>query len=239
MFWIVAALSSMFAGTWLMQWSEYIGVQCPAESGSGDACFSASGLVRISLTLALFQFVIFSIVLMRNDAAAVIHDGWWGLKFIMVGCLFVGSMWVPNEPFVIQYMKFARVVSIVYLSYQAILMLIVAFVINNTLVQNVSNYGDGRATSCPGLILILIFIAFTGSNLALIIFQFKKFSGCSSNVWIMSITCLLAVLMYGIVFLRTRADASILTSSIILSYFLYLQWSAMSQHSDPVCNPFS
>lgn len=159
---------------------------------------------------------------MRNDAAAVIHDGWWGLKFIMVGCLFAGSMWVPNEPFIIQYMRFARIASIFYLSYQAILMLIVAFVVNNTLVFNVSNYGDGRAMSCPGIILILVFLTFAGSNLALIIFQFKEFSGCSSNIWIMSITCLIAVIMYGIVFLRTRPDASILTSSIILSYFLYL-----------------
>jgi hypothetical protein len=49
-------------------------------------------------------------------------------------------------------------------------MLIVAFVVNNTLVYNVSNYGDGRATSCPGLILILVFVSFTGSNLALVIF---------------------------------------------------------------------
>jgi hypothetical protein len=29
LFWILAALSSMFAGTWLMQWSEYIGIECP------------------------------------------------------------------------------------------------------------------------------------------------------------------------------------------------------------------
>jgi len=44
----------MFAGDWLMQWSLYIGIECPKESGSGDACFSASGLVRISLVLAVF-----------------------------------------------------------------------------------------------------------------------------------------------------------------------------------------
>ena len=159
---------------------------------------------------------------MRNDAAAVSHDGWWGLKFIIVGCLFVGSMWVPNEPYIVQYMKFSRFLSIIFLSYQAVLMLIVAFVINSTLVSNVSNYGDGRATSCPGLVLITIFLVFTIGNFALVIFQFRKFSGCSQNVWIMSITCIIAVVMYGIVFFRTRPDASILTSSLTLSYFLYL-----------------
>lgn len=107
----------MFAGTWLMQWSNFIGVQCPVESGSGDACFSASGLVRISLSLAVFQLVIFVIVIMRNDTAAVIHDGWWGLKFILVGFMFAGSMWVPNWPYILWYMRFARIISVIYLSY--------------------------------------------------------------------------------------------------------------------------
>lgn len=107
----------MFAGTWLVQWSEYVGIECPASSGSGDACFSASGLVRISLSLAAFQFVILCVVLFRNDAAAVIHDGWWGLKFFIVGGLFVGSMWIPNYPLIIGYMKFARIFSVIFLGY--------------------------------------------------------------------------------------------------------------------------
>jgi hypothetical protein len=44
--------------------------------------------------------------------------------------LFVGSMWIPNTPVIIGYMKFARIVSVFYLSYQGMLMLIVAYVIN-------------------------------------------------------------------------------------------------------------
>lgn len=44
--------------------------------------------------------------------------------------------------------------------------------------------------------------------------------------------------MYGLVFLRTRSDASIFTSSLVLTYCLYLQWNALS--SSPVlgCNPY-
>jgi len=67
-------------------------------------------------------------------------------------------------------MKFSRIVSVVFLSYQAVLMLIVAFVINQTLVSNVSNYGDGRATSCAGIVLIMIFLVFTVGNVALVVF---------------------------------------------------------------------
>lgn len=101
-------------------------------------------------------------------------------------------------------------------------MLIVAYAINKTLVHNVNNYGESSATSCPGIILIGTFLLFTGVNVFLIVFQFMKFGGCSSNIWIMVTTCVIAVFMYGIVFVRTRPDASILTSSLVLSYFLYL-----------------
>jgi hypothetical protein len=37
--------------------------------------------------------------------------------------------------------------------------------------------------------------------------------------------------MYALIFLKTRKDASILTSSIASLYCLYLQWTAMSSDS--------
>lgn len=55
----------------------------------------------------------------------------------------------------------------------------------------------------------------------------------------MVITCIVAAIMYGIVFIRTRADASVFTSALVLTYCLYLQWSALSSNTDPTCNPFS
>ena len=54
----------------------------------------------------------------------------------------------------------------------------------------------------------------------------------------MIITCLLGLVMYGIVLVRTRKDASVLTSALVFSYCLYLQWSALSSKNDPTCNPY-
>lgn len=40
-------------------------------------------------------------------------------------------------------------------------------------------------------------------------------------------------------FFNTRPDASIFTSSVVLSYILYLQWVALSSATDPdECNPY-
>ena len=42
----------------------------------------------------------------------------------------------------------------------------------------------------------------------------------------------------GLVFLRTREDASILTSALAWLYILYLSWAAMASSPNPDVNPF-
>lgn len=176
----------------------------------------------------------FLITLMRNDTAAILHDGWWALKFLIVAVLFVTSMWIPNSPVLIGYMKFARVFSVFFLSYQAMMMLIVAYMINHKFVSNASNNG-----TFSSVVLVVLFAIFTLGNIVWIIFQFILFSGCGGNVAIMVLTTIAIAAMYGLVLLRTREDASMFTSSLVASYCLYLQWSAMSSNQSAKCNPYS
>lgn len=47
--------------------------------------------------------------------------------------------------------------------------------------------------------------------------------------------------MYGLVALKgsvARENASVLTSTLAVSYCLFLQWSGMSSNVDKTCNPF-
>lgn len=53
----------------------------------------------------------------------------------------------------------------------------------------------------------------------------------------MIINVCVGVLMYVIILFQTREDASILTSSIVWCYSLYLQWTALSANTDKACNP--
>jgi len=95
-----------------------------------------SAIIRMSFTLCIFHAFVFVIILSRNTIAAVFHDGCWLLKSMMVLGLFVGTMWIPNS-FFLGYMNyFARWVSLAFLIYQALLMLVVAYKINETLVGN-------------------------------------------------------------------------------------------------------
>lgn len=54
----------------------------------------------------------------------------------------------------------------------------------------------------------------------------------------MIITMIVGIGMYIIVFFKTRDDASIFTSSLVFSYHLYLQWSALASDDDEFCNPY-
>ena len=54
----------------------------------------------------------------------------------------------------------------------------------------------------------------------------------------MIMTMLIGIGMYVIVFFKTRDDASLFTSSLVFSYHLYLQWSALASDDDEHCNPF-
>lgn len=93
--------------------------------------------------------------------------------------------------------------------------------------------------SCSGIILISMTLILTLGNITWIVLQFIWFSSCSFNVWQQIFTCIAGVAMYGLVLIRTREDASIFTSSVVLTYNLYLQWSAFTSNPDFSCNPYT
>jgi len=70
--------------------------------------------------------------------------------------------------------------------------------------------------------MIFITAVVTIGNIVFIVYQYIWFSGCSTNNVIMTITLISAIASYAIVFFKTREDASILTSTIVVAYLLYL-----------------
>ena len=179
-----------------------------------------SAIIRMSFVLACFHVFVLCVILARNTAASIFHDGCWGTKFLLVFAFFVGTMWIEND-FFKGYMSFARIVSILFLMIQALLMLVVAYKVNECLVGNFeAQYTDG--IGCSGVIVIIITALFSIGNVVWLIYQYIWFSGCATNNLIITITLVASIASYGVVLFRTREDASILTSSIVVAYLLYL-----------------
>jgi len=78
-------------------------------------------------------------------------------------------------------------------------------------------------------------VCLIAGNIFWIIRQYQTFS-CGLNEFFMTVTMAGVIAMHGLVLLRSRPDASVLTSSLASVYCLYLQWSAISSNQDPACN---
>ncbi|TNV87241.1 hypothetical protein FGO68_gene8497 [Halteria grandinella] len=234
-FWVLISILLLFTARHLVDILPSF-LQCPEESGGATACMGPSAIIRMSFVLACLHVLIFCVILARNTAASIFHDGCWGIKFLLVFSGFIATLWIDNG-FFRGYMDFARIVAILFLLVQALLMLVVAYKVNELLVGNYeSESSDGLG--CSGIIVIILTVLLTAGNITWLIFQYIWFSGCTTNNFIITITVVASIASYAIVFFRTREDASILTSSIVVSYLCYLQWSALSSRPNDECNPF-
>lgn len=171
---------------------------------------------------------------MRNQIAAVFHDGWWTFKFIIVLVSFIASFYMGNG-FFEGYAVFVRITSAFFLMYQGICMLSLSYVINGAMVD----YWAESQGSFAGVLMIIITVIIYSIDLVVLVFQFIWFNGCALNIVILCVTILFGIIFTVLVVLKTREDASILTNALVMSYALFLSWSAMASRPEESCNPFT
>ena len=119
-----------------------------------------SVIIRMSFVLATMHLLIFLVACGRGTVSAIFHDGCWGIKFLYVLCFFIGSIWIPNW-FFVDYLTFSKYVSFLFLFIQGMLMLVVAYKINDALVGNYEREQGG----CSGVILIIVTVILTVGNI--------------------------------------------------------------------------
>lgn len=112
-FWIIVSIILLFTAKKLVEILPHF-LQCPSQSGDNAACMGPSAIIRMSFVLACLHTVVLCVILARNTAASVFHDGCWLVKFLFVFGFFIGTMWIPNS-FFEGYMDFSRVISIGFL----------------------------------------------------------------------------------------------------------------------------
>ncbi|CDW86304.1 membrane protein [Stylonychia lemnae] len=234
-FWIFVSIALLFSAKKLVDILPHF-LQCPDQSGDDSACMGPSAIIRMSFVLMCFHVLVLCIIVTRNQCASIFHDGCWGMKFISVLIFFIITMWIPNS-FFEGYTQFARIVSIIFLMLQALIMLVVAYKINEVLVGNYERENTS-GLGCSGVIIIVLTAIITAGDITWAIFQYIWYHGCGYNNVIITITLVASISFFVLVFFRTREDASILTSSIVVSYLLYLQWSALASNPNEECNPF-
>ena len=217
----------MFTAKDLIDWFPTTMLDCPDASGGESACLGASNIIRMSFVLFCFHLSVFILILSRGALAAGFHDGCWGTKMIIIGGCYIASMWIPNS-IIETYLQISRYASAIFLIYQSLLMLVVAFTINDQLIHNYENH-DGN---CSAVILLGVTLTITGGNIWWIIKMFMTFGGCTYNIVIMCVTLVAIIGMYALNLIGSRKDATICTTAVAALYILYLQWTALSSDND-------
>jgi hypothetical protein len=229
-FWILIALIMLWTIKPLFEhWIKFI--HCPG--GSGTACFGISAVFRMSFVLFLFHLLTFLFVLSRMQWAAYYHDALWGVKFFIVLILFIAFFWIPNS-FFKYYGDVSRVLSFFFLVYQTVIMLSVAYKINESLIDLYSH-----EVKSAGILLIILTVIVYAGTIIWIVLQYVWFWSCWSNLVIISIVVFFGIGFTVCLLLRTREDISILTNGMVMLYCTYLSWSALATRPTDSCNRFT
>jgi hypothetical protein len=125
--------------------------------------------------------------------AAYFHDGFWAIKALAVTGGYIASFWIKADFFTGFFMPAATWIAALFLLFQALLMLEVAYKINNTVVGNYNK----QQSCCNSSIMLLFGFGTMALNVFLIVYQFTEFK-CFKNVIFQIITIIGILGMYAI-----------------------------------------
>ncbi|KAJ8610837.1 hypothetical protein CTAYLR_006448 [Chrysophaeum taylorii] len=205
------------------------------EGCSGShACRGAAMVYRISFCTACF----FAALAAASHVDPRIHDSAWGAKFgawvtaILISCV------IPNSVF-FGYVWVARIGAFVFVVLQQVLLIDLAYFINDTLVTEADSgtYVEvcGLATPLIALLamsFVCFVIAIIGITLLFVYFG----TSCESPNVIMSLTIIFIVI--ATLCQLFSQDSNLLTSSVVAVYATYLAAAALSANPVSRCNPF-
>ena len=150
-------------------------------------------------------------------------------------CVVIAFYFAPTEIFDDHgYAWFARIFAGIFVVYQQIILIDVAYSWNDYLVE--MSGGIENEDKSGLVILVIISSCCILGSISLIGILFWQFNGCSETEGIIAITITLSITATLIQLFATDTG-SLITSSIIICYTTYLCYSAVSLYPYPRCNP--
>lgn len=199
-------------------------------------CSGNAGVYRVGFVTSVF----FLFAALLSCAKPTANREMWGVKFLLYLLGLVGTIFIPNDPLFLQiYMQTARIGGSFFLVFQQLVLIDMAYNINEGLVSKADEeerVEPGSGKKWLGLILAICGVLYIGSMVVIgFLFHFFKGSDCSENTAFLSVTIVMSVILT--IVQLSGEEASLLTSAFIVSYGVYCAFASLTKNPNEECNP--
>jgi len=226
---LIPGLSKRIHHTWLDSCADYEG-----DAALLSQCAGQAGVYRVMLV----SFVFFCASAAAAKVQPSLNREAWPAKYGTFLAAVALTIFFDNSPiFTGFFLVLSRIGAAIFLILQQIILIDVAYNWNENWVdradeQDRLSFGSGSSWLHA---IVGTCISFYVLSLAGIVVLYTHFDGCASNVWVITLT-LLGVIALTAVQL-SGSEGSLLTSSILSLYAVYLAYSMVSKNPNGECNP--
>jgi len=197
-------------------------------------CAGNAGVYR-PMFLSFLYFVINAIA---TSVIPNLNKEAWPAKYMLFFFGLLISMFVPSYPLFSGFFLWtARLGSALFVVLQQIILIDVAYNVNDSWVEKANEadqlaYGSGSGwlQAIIGVCVSLYVASITGIGV-----MFAEYDACAGNTWVISLSLIAIIGMTALQL--SGSDGSLLTSSVMSIYVVYLCFSIVSKNPTRECNP--
>jgi hypothetical protein len=219
--WVVLSIIFLYYGHYIFDiFNRFL--ECPSDM-TKDSCLQISAVYRTSFTLAIFHLFLFLVCLCPSALTSAIHEGAWGVKFLFVIGIYICTLFIPNS-FFKGYGYFAMVAGFLYLLYQMILLIDLAYAWNKKWIgaYDKSEQAESSATTCWAIIIITSTVIFDVGALIVCILLFYYFNSTGWHIAETTLTLAFALAYTVITVTPIVEGGSIFTCSLFFLFSSYM-----------------
>nr|XP_046274056.1 serine incorporator 2 [Scatophagus argus] len=208
-----------------------------------DIIVGYKSVYRMCFAMACF-FFLFSIIMIRvrssKDPRAVIQNGFWFFKFLVLVGITVGAFFIPDGIFTTVWYYFGVVGSFIFIIIQLILLVDFAHSWNQSWLEKAE---EGNRKCWFAALMSVTFISFALAFTAVVLFYvfYTKPDDCTEHKVFISLNFIFCIIVSIVAILpkvqEAQPSSGLLQASLISLYTMYITWSAMTNNPNRQCNP--
>uniref|UniRef100_A0A8C5EL91 Serine incorporator 2-like n=1 Tax=Gouania willdenowi TaxID=441366 RepID=A0A8C5EL91_GOUWI len=208
-----------------------------------DVIVGYKSVYRLGFAMTCF-FFLFSVIMVcvrsSRDPRAVLQNGVWFLKFLVLLAITVGAFYIPDGTFHTVWFYIGMVGSFLFIIIQLILLIDFAHSWNKVWVEKAES-SDNKCWFAGLLSFTITYYALTITAVVLFFIYYTKPDDCTEHKVFISLNLILCVIVSIVAILpkiqEAQPHSGLLQSSLISLYTMYVTWSAMTNNPNRNCNP--